>query len=361
MENREMAADLKVKIYGRAHLDQYTTVREKETKIGQLIQVLDSSQASDFSKNLAAAARRGTKYSILLIPEDIGPRANYGRPGAEEAPRAFLTFFLNAQANRFLDCSKILLIGEADVGDLVEKSKKTEDVNALRELCAKLDERIAPIIKEITLAGLEPIVIGGGNNNSFPTVQGVAEAVRSKESKSDAGLCVINCDPHADFRPLEGRHSGNPFSYAQEEGYLKGYCVFGLHESYNSEEMLSRFDEHKFVMLKYEDFAVRKTITFESALEKAHEYLMANKLPIGCELDLDGIQNMPSSAKTPFGISEDQAAQFIHSIASRFNTSYLHLSEAAPRWSADDGARQVGKCLALLVVTYVKARELMGR
>nr|WP_308225039.1 hypothetical protein [Flavobacterium sp. J372] len=31
---------------------------------------------------------------------------------------------------------------------------------------------------------------------------------------------------------LEGRHSGNGFSYAYEEGFLRKYFIFGLHENY---------------------------------------------------------------------------------------------------------------------------------
>ena len=30
-------------------------------------------------------------------------------------------------------------------------------------------------------------------------------------------LSCINCDAHADVRAQEGRHSGNPFSYAKED------------------------------------------------------------------------------------------------------------------------------------------------
>jgi arginase family enzyme len=36
---------------------------------------------------------------------------------------------------------------------------------------------------------------------------------------------AINFDAHSDFRILEGRHSGNGFSYAYEEGFLKKYFV----------------------------------------------------------------------------------------------------------------------------------------
>jgi formiminoglutamase len=350
-----MTFEIRFKFFDRTQLDKYVNVREGEKKVGQAIAMLEACDSSSFTKSLTNAHNAGVRYAVVLIPEDIGPRANFGRPGADEAPAAFLTYFLNMQANQYLDCSRIMIVGEVEVDDLMQKSKDEKDVARLRDLCAQLDDRIVPVVREIALVGLEPIVIGGGNNNSLPTITGVVEALRSKSP--DIALSIVNCDPHADFRPLEGRHSGNPFSYAYDRGYLTRYCVFGLHESYNSEEMLERLEAHEFKTLSYEDFAIRQTKTFENSLHELHDYAVAEHSQVGCEVDLDSIKNMPSSAKTPFGITEEQAAHFIHSIASQSNCRYLHLSEGAPRWSADDGARQVGKCLALQVATYIKARQ----
>lgn len=352
-----MTSELQVKIYDRADLGRYVNVREREIKIGQAMKLLESTEVSSFADSLSHARKSGVRYAVLLIPEDIGSRANCGLPGAELAPQSFLKYFLNMQSNHFLDCAKITIVGEVIVDDLMNKSKmkEREDLAGLRELCAQVDIRVAPVIREIALAGLEPIVIGGANNNSYPTIEGVVQALRAKEP--DSCLSVVNCDPHADFRPLEGRHSGNPFSYASDSGYLENYCVFGLHESYNSQESMVSLEKNKFKAIVYEDFAIRQKKTFEEALREAHEYAVLERMPVGCEVDLDSIKDMPSSARTPFGLSEEQAAHFVYSIASQTNCRYLHLSEGAPSLSADDGMRQVGKCLSLLVATYIKARE----
>jgi formiminoglutamase len=55
---------------------------------------------------------------------------------------------------------------------------------------------------------------------------------------------AINFDAHSDFRILEGRHSGNGFSYAYEEGFLKN-IVFGLHENYTSKSVLDIIKKQK--------------------------------------------------------------------------------------------------------------------
>ena len=48
------------------------------------------------------------------------------------------------------------------------------------------------------------------------------------------------------------------------------------------------------------------------------------------ELDLDAIQNIPSSAKTSSGISTIEARKYIHEVASACKVAYFHIAEAAP-------------------------------
>lgn len=338
-----------------------TSVRDGETKLGQQIQIL-SCTGTDFGRALLERVQSGARYAVIGIPEDIGARANLGRAGAERAWEAFLPFFVNMQCNSYLDGKRILLLGHVDLSDI--KKKETEcatagggkaSVNDLRALCAEIDDRVHPLIEQIVAAGLEPIVIGGGNNNSLPTIKGVVHALRRKTGKEDLGLCTVNCDPHADFRRLEGRHSGNPFSYADNAGLLKAYCVVGAHENFNSEDMLERLKERGYP-ISFLEQVVRGEETWQEQVQRAIDYLSASGMPMGVELDLDGIEHMPSSAKTPFGISAAQAFHYIYRVASSLDVRYLHLSEAAPQ-HGDDGGRFVGKVLAKAVAEYVRARE----
>ena len=338
-----------------------TSVRGGETKLGEGIRLLSTSDTSRLSEALSAAFAQGARYAILGVPEDIGPRANLGRAGADKAFAAFLQFFVNMQANRFVDPGQFLLVGQVDLADLSEKEKQLAGadqvtaVSDLRELCAEIDERVCAIVSLIATAGLEPIVIGGGNNNSFPTIKGVVTALRQKENAPDLKIATVNCDPHADFRIIEGRHSGNPFSYADKEGLLGGYCVLGAHENFNSEDMLARLEQRSYPLFYFDD-VVRQECTWEEQVERVLGYLASAGKTTGLELDLDGIKNMPSSARTPFGISEEQAFYFIYRVASRLDTKYLHLSEAAPAY-AEDGNRTVGKVLAKAVIEYARARQ----
>jgi formiminoglutamase len=55
------------------------------------------------------------KYVLLGIPEDIGIRANYGRPGAASAWESAIKSIANIQHNRFCKGSQILVLGQIDV------------------------------------------------------------------------------------------------------------------------------------------------------------------------------------------------------------------------------------------------------
>lgn len=348
-----MTDKFELKVYAKDDLDAFISKRSGETKAGESLSSLPL--AGSLKERLKSLSDKRAHYAIVLIPEDIGPRGNHGRAGAAEAPNAFLKYFLNLQANKFIDFSRVSIIGEIVVDDLMTRSDgaSTEE---LRNLCEVLDKRVEPVLAEIFRAGLEPIVIGGGNNNSLPILRALKSCIATT-----SGIACVNCDPHADFRPLEGRHSGNPFSYAHEEGMLKAYCVLGLHESYNSESMVTTLDRLKFPYHTYDEFAIRRSTTFTSQVEQCIEYLRGSQCPVGLELDLDSIIGMPVSAKTPLGITVEQALSYIHATASRLVTRYLHLSEGAPRWSGDDGEREVGKVTALAATTYIKARETARR
>ncbi len=121
---------------------------------------------------------------------------------------------------RFLDASAVVAVGEVRLGDLMEQSKDA-NLDELRRLCAEVDAIVEAALRPVFEAGLEPILVGGGNNNSLPLIRAL-HASNLANKKESGGISVLNCDPHADFRRVEdGRHSGNPFSFAHKEGILK--------------------------------------------------------------------------------------------------------------------------------------------
>jgi formiminoglutamase len=105
----------------------------------------------------------------------------------------------------------------------------------------------------------------------------------------------------------------------------------------------------------FEDIFVKGEDGFSEAVEEAIQF--AGSEFTGLELDLDTIQNIPSSAKTSSGISTIQVRKFVHMVASKCNVVYFHIAEAAPVLSHIKTDLKTGKLIAYLITDYLKARE----
>ncbi len=336
-----------LEIYTQKDILQFTRKRSNETKFGEEVSVITDEKK--WEQELLASTCR---FVLLGIPEDIGVRANYGRGGAHTAWKPALESFLSQQSNEFLNASQCLVLGHVYVADLMERSnelvsKTKADIESLRNLVAEVDKRVTDVVGKIIKANKIPIVIGGGHNNSYPIIKGCSEALSKK-------INVINCDPHTDFRPLEGRHSGNGFSYAYSEKYLNKYSVFCLHEQYNTASVLQDFAKNNgnLYFSSYEDVFVRESKSFSTTLNQNISFVKSECA--GVEIDLDAITNVPSSAKTSSGISPVQARQYVYQCGNKLNALYLHIAEGAPILSHIKADNKTGKLIAYLISDFMK-------
>lgn len=328
-----MLKDLDCVFHSSSYNDvlSYVSLRDGEQKIGETIRCFDERKSF-----------KG-KFVILGVKEDVGPRANLGVRGADNGFDAFFKRFVNMQSNRFLSGEEVLFWGTIQV----ENSSQDVSVSKLREYVEVIDEKLFVQLKEIYALNLIPIVIGGGHNNAYSLMKAYYYSFNNP-------MYVLNVDPHADFRALEGRHSGNSFSYAMEYRYLAKYACVGLHESYNSESMLSRLEENDCWVSFFEDYLFGRKILFDdlSLLVNAHK-----ELPFGFEFDVDSLKFMPSSAFTPSGFSFEEARKIVSFIASNRKCAYLHIPEAAP--ISDYENKISGKVIAYLVSDFIKANKLL--
>ena len=303
----------------------YVSQREGEVKLGEKVSVY--ADLDSFSG----------KYMLIGVREDVGPRANLGLAGSDQGYACFLKRFLNMQSNSFLLGEDVLLLGEV----VVNSSMDTLD--ELRNSVSELDELLVSLLVPIYEKGFVPIVIGGGHNNAYALIK-ACSMVQKK------AIDVVNCDPHADFRALEGRHSGNSFSYAMNEGWLANYAILGLHQQYNSQSMLDRLVENECYFTFFEEYLVGE----RNFLQDVDDLLLQVKdAVLGVELDMDAIINMPSSAFTPSGFTLEEARRYLIKCSKSKKAAYLHLPEAAPKNERE--AAVVGKALAYLVSDFIKS------
>lgn len=313
------------KLYTQQDIDKLLIGRAGEVKLAEKVQV---------AKSLDEIKSSTAKFVLLGIPEDIGVRANYGIAGAASSWKPSLVAILNIQSNKFLRGDELLVLGHFEI-----EEPKDVSIDGLRNKVSEIDDLVYPVIEKIVAAGKIPIVIGGGHNNAYPIIKGASRALKR-------AIEVINVDAHADLRTMEGRHSGNGFSYALKEGFLEKYSIYGLHQNYNNEAILNQIEEDPKL----------DAVFFDEVL-KGSDYLTLladlNENP-GLEIDLDCIQNVLSSAETPSGFSINDIRKLI--LTSNKKYTYLHLTEGASRMLDGRVDKLTSKLIAYLVSDFIKAQ-----
>jgi formiminoglutamase len=334
----------KLILFNNSELNLLLNKRTGESKFGEHVTVLASiSNIYDELKNLDVT------HVIIGLPEDVGVFANYGKSGACNTWKAVIKFLVNIQNNEFTKANKVLILGYLDFSaemlkvSTLDQSKK-KDVLKSRKIVKKIDTYVTYIIEQIVSAGKKPIIIGGGHNNAYGNIKGSSLA-------HGFPINVVNFDAHSDFRPEEGRHSGNGFSYAYAEGFLKNYFVFGLHENYTSDSIFKSFSKIKSIQYNtFESIEIRKDLKYKNELQRALEHVSGK--PFGIEIDCDAIENVSSSAMTPSGFSVNKTRSFINFFAKNENACYLHICEAIAN---TENEAQIGKLITYLITDFIKA------
>ena len=324
------------------------TKRKGESKFGEHVQLL-----SNYNHIYEQLLKLDVTYVIFGISEDVGVFANYGKPGTSTAWNSVIKVLLNTQGNSYTQPKKILILGEIHPKKALKKLKKLDasdksHIKKARNLVSEIDKEVSFLVHQIVKAGKIPIIIGGGHNNAYGNIKGTSFALNSS-------INVINFDAHTDFRPEEGRHSGNGFSYAFIEGFLHKYFVFGLHENYTSNKILKTIKKLKkrIGYNTFEAIEIRKELDFDKELKRAASFIK-NK-PIGIEIDCDAIINMPSSAMTPSGFNANQVREFVSYFGSQNEVKYLHVCEFAPSLGTEQQAIQGAKLISYLITDFIRA------
>jgi formiminoglutamase len=279
----------------------------------------------------------------------LGVRAN-AEVANESAWVPFLHSFLNIQSNDFFDGGDVMVLGHFDFTDmehLIESNASSfdEKLAAYRHAVNTVDAEVEQLVHIITQNRKMPIVIGGGHNNAYPCIKGAAKGWYKAGVLPIAQLNAVNLDLHAEYAPMEGRHSGNAFRYAEEDGYLEKYCVVGLHEHYIQQNVWMDMVNNPFVdCITYEDIFIHEKRNFIQSI--AHATGFTEGTLCGVELDMDCIEN-------GFGITAHHARQYVHFVTADGRPAYLHICGGSQQ------AAEAGGVLASCIVTdFVKAMNL---
>jgi formiminoglutamase len=344
------------KFYTKKDIVSLTKTRRFETKLGERVQYLKT--GGEWPEVLQQSS---AGYVLLGIPEDIGVKANYGVGGADTSWLPFLSSFLNIQSNDFLTGEDILLLGHFDFGDIqylieTNATKGEELISAYRHAVNAIDDEVETIVKAISSSKKIPIIIGGGHNNSYPIIKAVAKGLYKASLIPLAQINCINLDAHTDYRTVEGRHSGNGFRYAEQDGYLGKYYVIAPHENYIAQNVLMDIHNNPFIDYStYEEIFIHESTSFVKAIE--HAVAFTEDTYTGIEIDLDSVENVLSSAYTPSGVTALQARKYISLTTQDAKPAYLHICEGATQLADGRKNETTGKLISYLVSDFIKEND----
>lgn len=309
------------RFYKRPDILSLTRLRRYETKLGECLQTINATALS------AAVSDSKAKFVLLGIPEDIGNAGNCGTAGTDTVWLPFLQCFCNLQSTDLFTGEEVLALGYfdfTDVKDLIMSNARNQDemVDACRHAVTNIiDTEVEALIKLITATGKTPIVVGGGHNNAYPLIKGTAKGLNKAGMMNNTQINIINADANGGYGHIEGRHSGNSFRYAMEEGFLKKYAVIGLHENHNSQRMLDELYSNINIQYSFfEDICVREKINFRQAVVQAISF--TEESFTGIEIDLGCVEHISGSAS---GFSVLQARQYVTFAANYAQVVYLHI------------------------------------
>ncbi|MGB0896275.1 MAG: formimidoylglutamase [Flavobacteriaceae bacterium] len=334
-------------IYKEQDILAHINKRKGEKKFGEKVDLISNPNNLDLElKN------SNSKFVLFGIPESVGVKANKGRQGTETAWNSTLKSLLNTQNSPINKGKKVLLLGHFNFADYMEQSAKLNpdipsELQQLYNIVSAIDEEVTSLVYKIVSAGKIPIIIGGGHNNAYGNIKGSSLALNTP-------INAINFDAHTDFRALEGRHSGNGFSYAFQEGFLNRYFIFGLHENYTSKSILKELNaHHKHINYNtFEAIAIRQETDFKHEMHYALNFIKTDRF--GLEIDIDAIQNIASSAMTPSGFTVNNARQFVSYFGKSKQVAYLHICEAAPSLDESNNTL-IGKVISYLITDFMRA------
>ncbi len=255
---------------------------------------------------------------ILGCPQDEGVRRNNGRVGAAAAPDAIREQFY--RLTPFNIKNKIFDLGNVIIGGMLEETHETH----------------FNVVAQILRDGKRIIVLGGGNDISYPDGAAMAEVYGPE------WWIAVNIDAQLDVRIADERNSGTAYrqlldekhllpTYFYEVGYQTHFCSPVYYEYIRelgvnriSLELLRSRDEAD---LELKEQIRQKFIGQSSSLNTFFGF------------DLDAVRSADApgtSAPSPLGLRAGEFITLIKYAASLANTKIVEFTEVNPTYDVDN-------------------------
>jgi formiminoglutamase len=255
---------------------------------------------------------------ILGCPQDEGVRRNNGREGAALAPYKIREQFY--KLTTFNIKKKVFDIGDVKIGDSLEETHDTH----------------CEVVKQVLADGKRLIVIGGGNDISYPDGRAMSETFGADN------WIAINVDAHLDVRIAEQRNSGTPYRQLLEEDLLipKYFYEVGYQSHFASPvyyDYIRNLGVHR---ISLELLRSRDEADMELKEQiRQHFINHSTSMSTFFGFDLDAVRSSDApgtSAPSPLGLRAGEFITLVKYAASLANTKMIEFSEVNPKFDADN-------------------------
>jgi len=260
----------------------------------------------------------GANIVILGCAQDEGVRRNNGREGAAFAPSAIREQFY--KLTTFNIKRKTFDIGDVKLGGTLEETHDTH----------------AQVVTQILRDGKRVVVLGGGNDVSYPDGRAMSEVFGPE------WWIGINIDSHLDVRIAEQRNSGTPYRQLLEEGYLlpKYFYEVAFQSHFCSPtyyEYIRGLGVNRISLELLRSRAEADLELKESIKQKFIGHSSSLNTFFGFDLDAVRSSDAPgTSAPSPLGLKASEFIQLVKYAASLANTKIIEFSEVNPKYDADN-------------------------
>ncbi len=254
---------------------------------------------------------------ILGCPQDEGVRRNNGRVGSGAAPDAIREQFY--KLTPFNIRKRLFDIGDVILGETLEETHDTQ----------------MAIVKQILLDGKRLIVLGGGNDISYPDGRAMAEVFGPDK------WIGINVDSHLDVSVADQRHSGTQYRQLLDEGHLlPNYFYEVAYQTHFASPVYYKFLRDLGVnRISLEILRSREQADMELKENIRQRFIgQSSSLNTFFGFDIDAVRSSDApaaSSPSPLGLRAGEFITLVKYAASLANTKLIEFSEVNPKFDID--------------------------
>ncbi len=285
-----------------------------------------------------------TKYEessivILGCPQDEGVKRNNGRIGAALAPDAIREQFY--RLTPFGIHHKI-----CDLGNLVNQ-------NSLEET----HDNLTTIVKQIIIAGKKLIVLGGGNDISYPDGKAMADVFGAEN------WLGVNVDAYLDVRADVERSSGTPYRQLLEEKLIRPDYLFevGYQPQFVSPHYYRYLQNLGVNMVSVDQLRSRETADLELRELMRQKFIHhSQSLSAFFGFDMHAIRSSDApgtSVPSPIGLRSGEFLDLVQFAAKLVNTKIIEFTEVNPKFDVNN---RTTKLVAVAMHRFCSSQPKIG-